>query len=130
MEQIKEAVSNSCAERTLTEKNDSDPIPEFSKLSIASAFEEELKVPKPVEWKKTVKMPSYLSGQEMIDMLEKKKSKEKLRGMQKDCNVNERKKKRLLGENSRREDEKQEEEEEEEEEGERNGGEGEREREN
>ena len=51
------------------------PIPEFSKLSIAPAFEEELKVPKPVQRKKTrvtVKVPSYLSGQ---DMLERKREK-------------------------------------------------------
>ena len=68
---------------TATEKeNSSDPIPEFSKLSIAPAFEEELKIPKPVQRKKThvtVKVPSYLSGQEMIDMLEaKRKEKEEM----------------------------------------------------
>ena len=74
---LKKAVSNSNASTECTSTNDSDLIPDFSKLSIASTFEE-LKIPKPVERKKThvmVKVPSYLSGQEMIDMilLEKKK---------------------------------------------------------
>ena len=56
--------------------NDSDPIPEFSMLSIGPAFREELVVPKPVERKKprvTAKMPSHVSGQEMIRILEEKK---------------------------------------------------------
>ena len=88
---LKKAVSkfSGSAECTSTEKEDnSDPIPEFSTLSIAPAFEEELKVPKPVQRKKTrvtVKVPSYLSGQEMIDMLEsKKKEKEEINGSSQD----------------------------------------------
>lgn len=54
--------------------------PEFSKLSIASVFEEELSVPKQVEHKKTrvtVKVPSYLSGHEIVNILEKTKGKRK-----------------------------------------------------
>ena len=53
---LEKAVSkfSESAECTSTEKEDnSDPIPELSKLSIAPAFEEELKVPKPVQQKKT-----------------------------------------------------------------------------
>jgi hypothetical protein len=80
---LKRAVLKSdTTEPTSTEKDNSNPIPEFNKLSIAPAFQEELKLPKPVQRKKTrvtVKVPSYLSGQEMIDMLEnKKKEKEEM----------------------------------------------------
>ena len=53
---------------------DSDPIPEFSKLLIASVIEKELSVPKQVECKRThatVKVLSYLRGHEMINILGK-----------------------------------------------------------
>lgn len=63
--------------------NDSNPIPEFSTLSIGPAFREELVVPKPVERKKprvTAKMPSHISGQEMIRILGEKKKTEGRRG--------------------------------------------------
>ena len=56
----------------------SNPIPEFSSLSISSAFKEVLQIPKPVEKKKTrvaAKMPSHISGDEVIRILEDKKKK-------------------------------------------------------
>ena len=41
-------------ELTSTEKEDkSNSIPDFNKLSIAPAFKEELKIPKPVQQKRT-----------------------------------------------------------------------------
>ena len=57
----------------------SNPIPEFSSLSISSAFKEVLQIPKPVEKKKTrvaAKMPSHISSDEVIRILEDKKKKE------------------------------------------------------
>ena len=47
---------------TSIEKDNSNPIPEYNEFSIAQAFQEELKLPKPVQQKKvcvTVRVPSY-----------------------------------------------------------------------
>ena len=57
-----------------------NPIPEFNSLSISSAFKEVLTVPKPVGRKKTrvaAKLPSHLSGAEVIHILKDKKKKKK-----------------------------------------------------
>ena len=56
----------------------SNPIPELNSLSISSAFKDVLTAPKPVERRKTrvaAKMPSHISSDEVIRILEDKRKK-------------------------------------------------------